>query len=270
MADPVSIIAGSSAVAWITGVIGTPVLGGLTTIGELTVSVVPLGLSVITYLRKKTVVKKLSNVLLTYTTGKFGHSKALKEIHTLVSKLFSRHTKTEVLKIYKFYKTLEDLFYKVQFNDAYWEKKKEELIMNPEKMKSYLIKKLYIDRIFKIIVVKLYNRTPPEEEEKVLYNDLIESYMADDITEESLHQFLEYLEIEADKQYEANRNVYDNDFETEKKYIVDIITKANSRKLGKKLRNANNGIIETVQEQVNPMERDMELDQIDTMISDTN
>ena len=78
------------------------------------------------------------------------------------------------------------------------------------------IKKLYIDRIFKIIVVKLYNRTPPEEEEKVLYDDLIDSYMSDDITEEHLKTFLEILEKEMDKQYEENRFAYDNDFEKEK------------------------------------------------------
>ena len=71
--------------------------------------------------------------------------------------------------------------YGFMIDDKFWEAKKVELIMNPLKMKEYLVKKLYIDRLFKLLVVKLYNRTPPKKIEDNLYNNIISIYLKGDV-----------------------------------------------------------------------------------------
>lgn len=260
MVEPVSI-------SVITGLLGTtiPVIG--VTIQDVLLTSVSLGISVLANLRFKKVFNKLTKLLLVYTDGRAPHKKNLKDFQKKLYPTLSRFSATELYRFYKFYKCLEELFHNVSFADKYWAKKMVELVSQPEKMKSYLVKKLYIDRIFKIVLVKLFNRTPPKEIEDLLYNNFVTMYMDDDITQENLESFLVRLETESDKQYLEHKDEYDVDFKKEKIYLSQIFTQANDDILGIKLTTANYGIVKNLEKQNNPMDKQEAVRKIGSLIS---
>ena len=140
---------------------------------------------------------------------------------------------------------------------------------NPLKLKDYLMKKLYIDRIFKILIVKLYNRTPPQQVEDDLYNNIVSIYLKTDIDIKDLKEYLDVLETNMDIQYKNNKAEYDADFEKEKSIIDEILQLSNNDVKDWTLRGVNGTLVQIINSQENPMDKNEGLKRIHTKISET-
>ena len=210
--------------AEILAILGTTIAG---------ISIKEIGLSSIgfswkmflTYTRTK-LVKKLAKMIIHYTEGKYPHKNLLKPMYKKLTELFKRDGKAEIVKMITYYKELKELFYAVNFNDSYWEENQKELLLNPELLRDYMVKKLYIERIKDILVVKLYNNILKQEDMKELETDLIDTYMNKQITVAELDKIVENLEKELEVQYREQKERYDKDFEDEKKFVIEILEKS--------------------------------------------
>jgi len=189
-------------------------------------SAIGVGWNVYLFAKRKYLENKMARMLITYCYNKFPHSKYVKQIQGKVKKMFKRYDRLELAKTITYYKEIEQLFYSVNFNDNYWKQYNEELIVNPEKMRNYLIKKVYIQRIKDIIVIKLYNNPLSEEDLTELYNDLVDTFMLDRITHSSLEKLVENMEKQLKLQYLEQRNRYDTDFKDEQGYLMSILQKS--------------------------------------------
>ena len=209
----------------------------------------------LTYRHSKLIIK-LSKMIITYTDGKYPHKELLKEMKKMIKDLFKGKSKKDLVKTIQYYKELKDLFYAVNFGDSYWALHKKELIINPEKLRDYMIKKIYIERIKDIIVVKLYNNILSKEDLTELENDLFETYLNNPVSISKLDEIVQGIEEECKKQYKELKERYDNDFKDEKIYLKDILEKV---KLKIKSRSAKNVLLIT-QEIVEDCRNDLESD----------
>lgn len=242
----------------------TPVVGDLK-IFELTTTAVTAVTTTWKYWSKNKIVKKLATLLYTYIHGKFPHKEDFKKFFKEVKPLFNRHTISEVAIIKNYFKLIKDCFYEVTFDDYYWMKYKLELMADPEKMKKYLLKKIYLDRIFKLVLVKLYNCIPPEKEQAQFYNNMVKYYMNSDIEVEDVKHHLDVLNTEVKNQYNSMRGDYDRDFKMEQEELGKIFKKCIVKGQDPALRSAINGVIELIGEQENPMDFDDGMDRIDSL-----
>lgn len=172
---------------------------------------------------RKSIIEKFSKILICYTQAKYPHKELLQETVKRMSALLRKFDVKEIIQLVGFYKELKDIFYNVQFDDAYWLRRQNKLITNPEEMRNYLIKKLYIQRIYDIILIKLYNNPIGEDSKKMLYNDLIEVFLNESISFDSLEKLIKNLEAQLKKQYKSQRQRYNQDFTDEKAFLTQIL-----------------------------------------------
>lgn len=191
-------------------------------IKDLALPSINVGYILYRFFSKTSLIEKLSKMMITYVNNKYPHKKELKKMTIKISKLFRKFNKKELTQVIKYYKSLKELFYSVQFDDNYWLLKGDKLMVEPELMRDYLVKKIYIQRIYQIILIKLYNNPIPEEDQKELYNDLIDTFMSDRITYKKLERLCENMEKQLRKQYQTQKNRYDTDFYDEKGYLMKI------------------------------------------------
>jgi len=205
----------------------------------------------LTYRHSK-LLSKLSKMIISYTEGKYPHKQLLKDMKKQVKILFKRHSKSDIVQIIQYYKELKDLFYATNFNDSYWEENKKELLVNPIAMRDYMIKKIYIERIKDIIVVKCYNNILSKEDLQELETDLLDCYMNKQIKVASLDKAIEHIEEQCKLQYNSQKERYDNDFKDEKQFIKEILEKS-KQGLPRVLRTA----LTTTQDIVNDCKNDI-------------
>ena len=241
-----------------------PVLGELK-VYELTLSSVSVVASTWKYWNRWRLLKNYSRLLYIYIHGEYPHKEQLKEFQAFVKEALSRYNISEIVVNKQYMKKMKECFYKVSFDDYYWKKNKSELIANPDKMRKYLLKKAYVDRIFKLVIVKLYNRIPPEKTEKQLYNNMLKYYMDDDIEIITLNEHLNRLNEETDKQYDDNRREYDEDFVKEKKQLHKIFKKCMFKGIDIGLKRSINGVVELIDDEENPMEHNDGLSRLNTL-----
>lgn len=184
-----------------------------------------LGFSWKLYLTYKhsTLMTKLSKMVISYTKGQYPHKDILKKTKTMIKELFKRHTKAEIVQTITYLKSIKDLFYAVNFDCPYWEANMKTLLTSPEKMRDYMIKKIYIERIKDIIVVKLYNNILSKEDLKELERDLLDAFMTDRITIDMLDKIVSNIENNMREQYNTQKVRYDKDFNDEKGFMVSIL-----------------------------------------------
>ena len=176
--------------------------------------------------KKSTLMTKLTKMIITYTEGKYPHKEVLKVMKNKIKELFKRFNKAEIVETIKYYKELKDLFYAVNFNCSYWEKHKDTLLVNPEKLRDYMVKKIYIERIKDIIVVKLYNNILSKEDLQDLQNELMEEYMNDRVSIDLLDKIVVNIEKFMREQYKSQKERYDKDFKEEKDFLSQILLRA--------------------------------------------
>lgn len=207
-----------------------PVIGGILglTIGGVSIQdLLPTAVAFswklyLTY-KKSTILKKLTKMIISYTEGKYPHKEIFNKTYKFIKNIFKRHSKSDLVQTITYYKEIQELFYAVNFNDAYWNKNKGKLLVNPELMRDYMLKKVYIERIKDIIVVKLYNNVLSKEDLKELQQDLLDTYMNEQITIKHLDKAVSNIEENLKKQYKEQKGRYDKDFKDEKEFIKRIL-----------------------------------------------
>ena len=193
---------------------------------------------------------KLINMLITYTQSKYPHGKEKKDMKKRLEKLFKKVDNVEIFQLKKFYKEIRELFYAVSFNDNYYQKRQDKLLLDGEAMRNYLVKKLYIQRIFDIILIKLYNNPLNEEDKKLMFNDLVDTFMNENITYEKLELLVSNMEQQLKIQYKQQKKRYDTDFRDEQSFLMKIM-KASTKGLDRNTRTAVLSTIEIIEEAKN-------------------
>jgi len=240
----------------IIGLINTPI-----TVGTLTFTVKEIGLAslqtswcIYGLFKKSTILTKLSNLLFFLLHNDFPSKKERKEFYKLIKQLFIKYDKAELMVIYRFYKKLKGVMRLVMFDDIYYKKNKNKLIMNPELMRKYAIKKLYIQRLHQLIMIKLYNHSPDVNNIKKLKDNLSKVLLNEDVEIEDVENFAISFEQSINNQYEKQKVSYDKDFEDEKKVLVSLLDDISKKSTDFSFKSAVNTIGNIVSEEKNIIE----------------
>jgi hypothetical protein len=248
------------------GILATSIYG--VSLREFIPELVKVGIFAFITKKRRNVLKKFSLILVVYLYGYYPHKKIRMEMLKKLKKIFKKYSTLEIYRIYKYYKKLKLLFYDVGFEDNYFRKNIDELICNPLKMKNYLIKKLYVQHIFKIILVKLYNNMIDTNEQNRLKEDLVSTFIESNITYEDLENVLNYLSDELKLQYKNNLKDYENDFCKEKNYLKAIFENISKKNLSRKVKSSVKEICEILDDTENVNVKDISAGEIINNVKD--
>ncbi len=205
-------------------VLGTTVLG--VSIKDALPSMVNIGWKCWGFYKQSKYIDKLAKMLITYTLGYYPDKEQRNVLKATLHKAFKKADTSEVVVLVEFYKEIKDLLNVVKFDDLYWEEHKYKLIIDGEAMRKYLVKKVYVDRLYEIFITKLFNNPIEEVEKNKFKEELIEAYMDDKISYRSMEIFIENLEEELKVQYGKNKERYEDDFGFEKINLQDIVKRS--------------------------------------------
>jgi hypothetical protein len=248
------------------GILTTSVYG--VSLKEFIPELIKIGLFSWMTKKRRNVLKKFSLILVTYIYGYYPHKKLQKEMYKKLTKTFKKHSTMEIYRIYLFYKGLKLLFYEVGFEDKYFKKNVDELICHPLKMKNYLIKKLYIQKMFRKILVKLYNNLTSLEEQNRLKEDLVDTFIESSISYEELEKVLVCLGNELQSQYKEHINRYEKDFCEEKNYLKEIFDNIAKKDLPRKVKSSVKEICEILDDTKNVRLRDINMNEVINSVKD--
>ena len=206
-----------------------PVIAGVS-LKEVSITSINIGYMAVLFYKKSKAITRLSELLFFTLHSKLPSSKERKEFMKYIKNIFKRYTRTEIIQIYKFYKSIKPVLILVDFNDDYFEKNKQDLIENPVKMKNYCLKKLYLRRLQQLILIKLYNATPKEDSIKDLMNDLINTFLDERISIDEVEKLSLAFENKINQQYEENKSQYDKDFIFEKNQLSKMIVEMSNNR----------------------------------------
>jgi len=227
----------TSTIAGISAFLATPVVGGLT-IQELTIATIQIGTFCLMFLSRSSQLRKLTELLFFSIHNKTPSKKEMKDFSKMIYEIFKKHSKKELAQIYMFYKQLKPILFHINFDDEYFEKKKYKLISEPMEMKNYVLRKLYAENIHNLLLVKLYNATPSDENIKLLKNDIMTAFMNDNVDVNDIEKMALELEQKINEEYRKNKAKYDDEFKKEKDCLVNILKSMDDKKYNRSTRSS--------------------------------
>lgn len=184
-----------------------------------------INVSWITYkfCRRGTIIFKIAKCLYSYTVRRHPHGKELAPYLKVVAETLAIYNSKQLHQYYKYIKGMKEIFYSVELNDHYWNKNKMKLLKDPERLRQYILKKLFIKTLVQNTVVKLWAFNPNANELKKLNDQITYNFINDQIDVDEVEHWCLYWEQKLLKQFKQHEKRYTEDFLWEKQQIIELV-----------------------------------------------
>lgn len=212
--------------------------------------------------RRGKVVGKIAKLLYIMSRGRKPTKNQLRMYRKNVRQILKYYpSKTQLIQFYKFIKILQDAMYDCDFTDAYYVENEAFLLRNPEELRIYLLKQMYLKQIKNVLIVKIFNHSPNQDEINKIKNHLSYIISNRDIKLEQVKLFCMKWERALIEDYNIRQDAYDKDFDLEKEICSKMIGSIYQDKaIHYPMKVACKSIIETIEDLDNSIEDNFEIE----------
>tara|TARA_R110000787_G_scaffold13365_4_gene42000 strand:+ start:1679 stop:2641 length:963 start_codon:yes stop_codon:yes gene_type:complete len=215
-------IVGGLLIGELSALLSTSTIGGIA-IKQALPSAINVSWITYKFCRRGTIVYKIAKCLYSYTVRRHPHEKELSPYLKVVAQTLSMYNSKQLHQYYKYLKGMKEIFYSIELNDHYWNKNKMKLLKEPERLRQYILKKLFIKTLFQNTIVKLWAFNPNSTELQKLNDQITYNFINEQIDVDEVECWCLYWEKKLLNQYKTNKKRYDDDFLWEKAQIVELV-----------------------------------------------